>query len=136
MGFLRRAYWRLLPPLELEVTIDEVRAFIEKNAPYSRNLLEKELSLLWKKSEDIVYTIRFEGRTPHILALHLIANLLSSHVASGRHHFYQGHLNSSGIEMLKAWVLAVDQLVENGFYDEADAFELKCLMENRIREMG
>lgn len=120
---MRKMLWKLFPPFEVKLTIEEIKSFLGAHAFLSQSIIEPVAVALAKDAERTIYSIRIDGMKPDRLALLLITNVIGEQLACGQHHVYRGTLSMIGRDMLKVWTTAVSTLKERGYYTEAEAEE-------------
>lgn len=136
-SWTRRLVSRFFPPYEVSFTEDAARDFLARNAFLSQSLITNEvLSVIKTEADKTVYSIRIDGLKPEHLALVIITNVVSRHLASGTHHIYRGVLSAMGQDLLKVWNAAVKEMLERGFCSEAEAREDLDWIKQQIKEMG
>jgi len=133
---VRNIFWKLFPPLEVKVTVEEIRAFLGSDAWVSRSIIEQAAIELAKDAEKTVYSIRIDRMKPDHLALFLILNVLGVRLASGQYHIYRGVLGIIGKDMLSMWTAVVREMQERGYYDDQKAKEDMQWVQKQIKNGG
>jgi len=133
---MRAWLWKVFPPFEVKLTIEEISSFLNEHASLCRDLILRDAVALARHAEKTVYSIRIEGMKPDRLALLVITNVLGSHISSGQNHIYRGTLSVVGADMLKVWSAAVASLKERGYYSDAKAEEDMQWIRQQIKNAG
>ncbi|WP_305965621.1 hypothetical protein [Marinobacter salsuginis] len=116
---MSRLFWKLFPPYEVRLTIEEAKAFLGQSPGLSKNIIEPEVVSVAKDAEKTIYSVRIDRMKPDELALLLITNVIGRHLSSGQHHTYRGVLNMTGKDMLRVWHSAQKAMLERGFVTES-----------------
>jgi hypothetical protein len=130
---VRNIFWKLFPPFEVKVTVEEIRAFLGSDAWASRSIIEQAAIEYAKDAEKTVYFIRIDRMKPDHLALFLILNVLGIRLASGQYHIHRGVLGIIGKDMLSMWTAAVREMQERGYYDDQKAKEDMQWVQKQIK---
>ena len=115
MAMLQQLVWKILPPLEVKLTIEEINSFLLAHANLAKSIVEKDATVLVKDAEKTIYSVRIEGMKPKHLALLLITNVTGKHLSMGNFHSYRGVLNTIGHEMLNLFSKALQVMLEHGY---------------------
>ncbi|HEU0046659.1 MAG TPA: hypothetical protein VFQ43_03510, partial [Nitrososphaera sp.] len=75
---MRAWLWKVFPPFEVKLTIEEISSFLNEHASLCRDLILRDAVALARHAEKTVYSIRIEGMKPDRLALLVITNVLGS----------------------------------------------------------
>lgn len=86
--------------------------------------------------EALLRSIRVAGNSPHDVVLHAIVQVSKLLLASGQFHVYRGVLNAEGVGIRSAFDMALQELVKNGFTNEAQVAELRADAAEAIKGMG
>jgi hypothetical protein len=132
---MRRLLWKVFPPYEVKLTLEEVRAFLAQ-AESCREVVEPRVISLVKDAEKTVYSVRIERMKPDQLALLLVTNVLGKEIGSGQHHTYRGVLSMVGKDMLKSWHAAQQTMLARGYCTEAEVDEDNRWIQEQIKGAG
>ena len=80
--------------------------------------------------------IIIEDRKPLHVALHLIANMCGTDLATGNEHVYRGVLGTMGTEKRKLFLQAMSLMEELGFIEKDDANYGRELVTQQIQDAG
>lgn len=121
-------------------SVSEVRAaFCEiegsNTIPAIGLIKEKVLASLNDRSR-IVATLEKEGMNPKCLIYLLISNEANELLCTGNYHFYRGHLNNIGNQLLRSFVTASQELVNSGFQTASDHEADVKSLRKEIAEIG
>jgi len=123
-------------PREVLDTISEIDNFLSSHAEFCRDSVRDETVALANIVDKTVNAIRINGASPKQLALILITNVLSRHLASGRHHVYRGVLGTLGNDMFNLFSTAASVMRNHGYCSEEEFQESMSLIKSQIAEMG
>lgn len=129
-----RLFWKVFPPYEVRLTIEEIRSFLD--GAMCRPLVEPLAIALAKNAKRTIYSIRIDGMKPDRLALLLITNVIGEQISSGSHHTNRGNLSIIGSDLLRTWSAAVSRLKERGYYTDDEAKEDMRWIEEKIAGAG
>lgn len=127
---------KFFQPVEVKRTIQEIDAFLSKNAALSAEIIRNDAFALAKIKDKTVASVREDGLKYDQLALILITNVIGRHLSSGRYHVYRGALSNIGNDLLHAWRAAVEALKERGYYTTEEALEDMRWMLKEIESAG
>lgn len=132
---MQQFVWKLFPPYEVRLTVDEAKAFLS-GAAMCRPIIEPKVIALAKDAEKTVYSIRIDRMKPDQLALLLVTNVVGSELASGQHHTYRGVLGMMGKDILVVWHFAQKAKLERGYCTEADVERDNQGIQRQVQEAG
>ncbi len=115
---MQKLIWKLFPPYEVKLTVEEAKAFLGQTAELCRSIIEPKVIALARDAERTVCSVRIERMKPDQLALLLITNVLGRYIGSGSHHTYRGMLSMVGKDMLKLWHATQKARLERGYVSE------------------
>ena len=135
---LKGLFWKFFPPLEVKATVTEIENFYKDCGFFiGKGLCEARAKARVKGNvEIIIYAVRIEHKKPEYIALFTITNTLGELLSSGYYHFYRGHLDMVGKDMLKVWDRAIDLLHTRGYYTNEEAEEDRKWIREQIAVMG
>ncbi|HSP30441.1 MAG TPA: hypothetical protein VLO13_00245 [Halomonas sp.] len=133
---MRKLFWKLFPPYEVKLTIEEVKAYLDQSAGPSKCILEPEVVSIAKDAEKTIYSVRCDRMKPDELALLLIINVIGRHLRSGQHHTYRGVLNLTGKDMLRVWHTAQKAMLERGFVTESEVVKDNHWVMEQVKSAG
>jgi len=133
---MQKWLWRVFPPYEVRLTVEEVKAFLEGTAGPCRSVIEPAVLALAKNAEKTVYTIRIDGMKPERLALLLTTNVIGQHLGSGWHHTYRGVLGIVGRDMLSVWHSAQRRMLDRGYISDEEMTEDNQWVQEQIKAAG
>ncbi|MDN7138602.1 hypothetical protein J6J34_10300 [Pseudidiomarina sp. 1ASP75-14] len=117
---MRKLFWKIFPPYEVRLTIQEAKSFLDQFADLSKSILDTEVTSIAKDVEKTIYSVRIDGMKPDELALLLITNVIGQHLGCGKYHIYRGVLNMTGQDMLKVWHAAQRTMLERKFVSKSE----------------
>lgn len=135
---MQKLLWKLFPPYEVKLTVEEVKAFFKQREGLglSNSIIEPQVLALAKDAGKVVYTIRIDRMKPDQLALILITNVLGQHLGSGQHHIYRGVLSMTGNDMLALWHQVQSELLKRGYCSEAEVEKDNRWVREQIKGAG
>jgi len=133
---MQKFIWKIFPPYEVKITLEEARVFLGQNAELCRSIIEPEVTALVRDAEKTVYSLRIDRMKPDHLVLLLITNVLGRHIGSGCHHTYRGILSMVGRDMLKVWHAAQKTMLERGYASEHEVAEDNKWVQEQIKGVG
>ena len=133
---MRKLFWKLFPPYEVKLTIEEVKAILDQSAGPSKSILESAVVSIAKDAEKTIYSVRIDGIKPDELALLLITNVIGRHLSSGQHHTYRGVLNMTGKDMLRVWHTAQKAMLERKFVTESEVEKDNHWVMEQVKSVG
>ncbi|MFY3775492.1 hypothetical protein ACOSZC_15205 [Marinobacter salsuginis] len=133
---MSRLFWKLFPPYEVRLTIEEAKAFLGQSPGLSKNIIEPEVVSVAKDAEKTIYSVRIDRMKPDELALLLITNVIGRHLSSGQHHTYRGVLNMTGKDMLRVWHSAQKAMLERGFVTESQVEKDNNWVAEQVKNAG
>ncbi len=133
---MRKMLWKIFPPYEVKLTVEEAKVFLGQTAEICRSIVEPEIVALAKDADKTVYSVRIDRMKPDHLALLLITNVVGRHIGSGAHHTYRGVLSMKGQDMLKVWHSAQKAMMERGYATEAEVAEDNQWIQEQIKGVG
>jgi hypothetical protein len=126
-------------PNEIAQTREAISRFLEKNASFSRSVLEPTAVSLLTNDENIicaVEAIRDRGVRPETIALIQIIGSISIHLPTGNYHIYRGVLNMVGQDMLDVWKISITEMKHAGLYSHHKTVEEIEWMNEQIKHAG
>ena len=133
---MRKLFWKLFPPYEVKLTIEEVKAILDQSAGPSKSILESEVVSIAKDAEKTIYSVRIDGIKPDELALLLITNVIGRHLSSGQHHTYRGGLNMTGKDMQRVWHTEQKAMLERKFVTESEVEKDNHWVMEQVKSVG
>jgi hypothetical protein len=122
---------RLIPPYEVKVTCRDIDAFLQADDGLCIDQIRKEVLILAKDTDKVLYSIRIDGLKPDQLALILIFNVLTRDLESGWYHGYRGVLTGIGQDMLRLWHITEKEMIKRGYStDDQYDIDTEGLMES------
>lgn len=135
MGILRRLFWRLVPPYEIEATCAVIRAFM-KDCPIAPAELGVAALRAARDVEDTVRLIRLEHHAVEYVGLVYVLSTARLMLASGQWHIYRGVLSGEGQALFQAWARCVAALRVRGHFDDQDVETHRAEMSADLRRAG
>ncbi|MDO8374625.1 MAG: hypothetical protein Q7T39_22070 [Polaromonas sp.] len=132
---MQKLIWKLLPPYEVRLTREEVRAFLS-NVGACRSIVERKVLGLASDAEKTVCSIRIDRMKPDQLALILITNVVGAELGSGTHHVYRGVLGAIGRDMQSLWTAAQTALLQRGYCDALEVEKDNAWLRDQIKAAG
>lgn len=132
---MRGLLWRLFPPFEVRLTLEETRALMAQTG-MCRAIVEPRVTALVRDAEKTVYSVRIERVKPDQLALLLFTNVLGEELSSGKYHVYRGTLNMVGKDLLNTWYAVQKALVARGYCTEAEMDQDNEWIKRQINDAG
>ncbi len=123
-------------PSEVQTTVAEIDAFLDKQASLCRDVIRRDAVTSANEQDKTVHSIRHDGLQPDHLALILITNVLGNRLTSGHYHVYRGVLSAIGDDMLNLWGTAVSAMHQRGYYSDDEAQEDMRWIQAEINNVG
>ena len=120
---------RILPPPEVRETVEHIRAFLKKNATFSRDLLQCQAVRLARQAEKTVTFVTKQYHQPEHLALLLITNVIAQELGQKK---YRKSGKILARDMLKVWDVATELMRDKQYYSsfeyqkDCDWIDKKC----------
>lgn len=133
---MKNLFWKLFPPHEVRLSIDEARNFLSQNAGVCLTVIEPAVIDLLKDADRTIYSIRIDGMKPDHLALMLVTNVIGHAISSGSFHTYRGTLSAIGRDMLTLWHRAQKALLESGYSNREKVEEDNLWIQEQVMNAG
>lgn len=133
---MKKLFWKLFPPYEVKLTIEEAHSFLSQTAKASQAVIEPGVIALAKDTEKTIYSVRIDNMKPDHLAMLLITNVIRHHLGSGHFHTYRGVLNGVGNDMLHVWHATQIAMQEHGYITKQDAEVDNKWIKEQIKNVG